>query len=92
MIVSYVIFIFIMITVLKSKYGFQFSKEVIGLLIVALFSLTLCLICIKWLGYPNAYFAEAIIVSLTIIYSVFELNKRINLKSVLVYLKTKTKR
>ena len=91
MIASYIIFIGIMITVLKSKYGFTFSKEVIGLSLQVIFSLSLCLICIKWLGYPNAYFAEAVIVLVTITYSLFELNKRINLKGMLVYLKSKTK-
>ena len=91
MIASYIIFIVIMITVLKSKYDFQFSNEVIGLTLKTLFSLTLCLICIKLLGYPNAYFAEAVIVVLTIIYSLFELNKRVNLKGILVYITAKTK-
>ena len=91
MIASYIIFIFIMIYVLKSKYSFQLSKEVFGLLFKGLISLSLCLIFIKWLGYPNAYFAEAVIVLGTIAYSLFELNKRINLKGILSSLKSKIK-
>lgn len=91
MLVSYFIFIIIMIAVLKSKYDFDFSKEVISLLMIALTSLSLCLISIKWLGYPNAYYAEVIIVLLTISYSLHELNKRVNLKGIVLYIKTKLK-
>jgi O-antigen/teichoic acid export membrane protein len=91
MIASYVIFIIIMISVLQSKYNFRLSNDVMLLLLKAMISLALCLIFIKWLGYPNAYFAEAVIVILTIAHSIFELNKRINIKAVLASLKSKIK-
>ena len=81
-----------MITVLKSKYNFKYSKEVIVLTLKIFLSLSLCLFFIKWLGYPNAYYAESVIVLLTITYSLFELNKRINLKGILINVKTKLKR
>ncbi|WP_293872251.1 oligosaccharide flippase family protein [Flavobacterium sp.] len=92
MLVSYFIFMVIIIAVLKSKYSFQFSKEVISLSLVSLASLSMCLICIKLLGYPNAYYAESIIVLLTIIFSLNELNKRVNLKGIILYIKDKLKR
>lgn len=91
MLISYIIFIIMMMTILKSKYSYQFSNEVFKLLFMAILPLSLCLICIKWLGYPNAYFAEALIVLLTISYSIFELNKRMNLKAILIGLKSKIK-
>ena len=91
-IVSFFISLVIMIAVLQSKYSFRFSKDVIALTLKSLLSLSLCLVCIKWLGFPNAYYAEAIIVLITISYSLYELNKRVNLKGILVYIKDKFKR
>ncbi|MDN3676669.1 oligosaccharide flippase family protein [Flavobacterium paronense] len=92
MIASHSIFLIIMIIVIKSKYNFKYSKEVIVLTSKIFLSLSLCLICIKVLGYPNAYYPEAVIVLFTIAYCLFELNKRINLKGILSYVKTKVKR
>jgi O-antigen/teichoic acid export membrane protein len=92
MIASYFISILVMISVLKSKYDFSFSKDVIKLVFFALVSLSLCLLAIKTLGYPNAYFIESAIVIITFAYSLFELNKRINLKATLAYIKSKVKK
>ena len=91
-IVSYFISIIIMIAVLKSKYAFSFSKDVISLSLISLLSLSLCLVSIKCLDYPYAFYAEAVIVLITISYSLHELNKRVNLKGILVYIKDKFKR
>jgi O-antigen/teichoic acid export membrane protein len=91
MLVSYFCSIIMMLMVLKSKYLFTFSSEVFILLFKALLSLSLCLVSIKWLGYPNAYFIEAIIVILTISYSLYELNKRMNLKEIVLNIKSKLK-
>jgi len=91
-IISYFIFTVIIIAVLKAKYQFNFSKEVIVLTLKGLVALSLCLTSIKFLGYPNAYFAEAVIVVITISYSLYELNKRVNLKGILLYVKDKIKR
>lgn len=92
MLISYIVFITIMLSALKIKYAFQFSKELFILLIKGMLSLSLCLISIYWLGYPNAYFAEAIIVLVTLLYCFYELNKRMNLKEVVINLKSKIKR
>ncbi len=89
MLVSYFFSILMMLMVLKSKYSFTFSSEVYILLFIALLSLSLCLISIKWLGYPNAYFIEAFIVIVTISYSLYQLNKRMNLKEIVLNLKSK---
>ena len=90
--VSYSIFIVIMAIVLKTKYEYRFSKEVVSLSIVSLTSLSLCILSIKVLGYPNAYFAEIVIVMLTLSYSLFQLNKRVNLKGILSSVKSKIKK
>jgi O-antigen/teichoic acid export membrane protein len=91
-IVSYFIFTIIMMAALKAKYAFDFSNDVIILTLKGLFALSLCLASIKYLGYPNAYYAEAVIVLITISYSLYELNKRVNLKGILIYIKDKIKR
>ena len=92
MLISYSLSIVFMLYILKSKYSFQFSKVVFGLLFKTIFALTLCLISIKWLGYPNAYIPEALIVVVTVGYSFRELNKRMNLLEIWKNLKSKIKR
>jgi O-antigen/teichoic acid export membrane protein len=92
MLAGYVLSITFMLTILKWKYDFTFTTEVYRLLIIALTALSLCLASIKLLGYPNAYLAEAVIVILTILYSIRELNKRMNLNEVFKNIKAKLKR
>ncbi|HOZ74699.1 MAG TPA: oligosaccharide flippase family protein [Flavobacterium sp.] len=89
MLASYFISIVFMLTILKSRYNFGFAQEVYRLLFVALLALSLCLASIKILGYPNAYIAQAVIVILTMIYSLSALNKRMNLKEVVSNIKAK---
>jgi O-antigen/teichoic acid export membrane protein len=89
MLLSYSIFIVLMLSVLYYKYQFQFSKEVFVLLTKGMFALSICLVSIYWLGYPNAYLAESIVVVITLSYCLFELNKRMNLREILINLKTK---
>lgn len=91
-IISYFIFTIIMVAVLKSKYGFNFSSDVVMLTLKGMIALSLCLASIKFLGFPNAYYVEAVIVLITISYSLYELNKRVNLKGILLYVKDKIKR
>jgi hypothetical protein len=92
MLVGYIFAVIMMLMVLKSKYSFKFSNEVFVLLAKILFALSLCLISIKWLGYPNAYFSESLIVLITIGYSLVELNKRMNLKEIFLNMKNKIKK
>lgn len=92
MVVSFTISLVLIISVLKSRYNFSFSKDVIKLVSIALLSLALCLISIKLMGYPNAYYAEILIVICTFIYSLHQLNKRINLKTIIDNLKAKVRK
>lgn len=89
LLVSYSISIIFMLMILRSKYEFRFSREVYRLLFVVLLSLSLCLAAIKLLGYPNAYFVEAALVLLTFAFCLTELNKRMNLKEVMLTVKSK---
>jgi len=89
MLCSYFIFLIGMIVVLRLKYLFNFSNDVFGILIKGLIPLALCLICIKWQGYPNAYYTQALIVLAAVSYNIYELNKRMNIKDIIVKLKGK---
>lgn len=92
MLVSYCLSIIFMMIILKSKYQFHFAKEVYVLLFVVLLSLSLCLTAIKLLKFPQAYYAEAVIVLLTFAFCIYELNKRMNLKEVMQTVKSKLSR
>ena len=54
-----------------------------------LFALSICMVSIKILGFPNAYYVEAIVVIVTITMSLYELNKRMSLKEMCHSLKSK---
>lgn len=83
MLISFAISIIIMLIILKLYYEFRFESEVFKLLLKVMLALSFCLMSIYWLGYPNAYFVEAIIVIITLYYCLHELNKRMNLKDIL---------
>ncbi|MBS7786442.1 oligosaccharide flippase family protein [Flavobacterium sp. CYK-55] len=89
MLVSYLVFIIMMLSVLKVKYSFSFEKNVYLLLAKDMIPLALCMVCIYTLGYPQAYFFEAIIVAITLGMCYVELNKRMNIKSILLNLKAR---
>lgn len=92
MLVSYTVFITMMIAVLRAKYNFHFDKQVYVLLAKDMIPLGLCMVCIYTLGYPNAYFIEAIIVVLTLWMCYQELQRRMDLKGIWTQLKTKISR
>jgi O-antigen/teichoic acid export membrane protein len=89
LLISYAIVTVMMLSVLKIKYDFQFFKGVYGILIFSMFSLALCISSIYGFGYPKAYSFQAIIVVITFGYSLYELNRRMNLKEILFKLKSK---
>ena len=78
-----------MLAVLKKKYDFKFVNEVYKLLLVSLLSLIGCLLCITFIGFPNAYYFEFLIVILTSTYSFYQLNKRMNLVELFNKVKSK---
>lgn len=80
LLLSFIITTIMMLWILKSKYGFYFNIEVYLLLFKLLIALSICMFSIKFLGYPNAYYVEALVVLITIFISLLELNKRMNLK------------
>lgn len=89
LLIGYAIVTVMMLSVLKVKYNFQFFKGVYGILLFSMISLALCISSIYGFGYPKAYFFQAIIVMITLGYSLYELNRRMNLKEILVKFKSK---
>ncbi len=89
LLISYFIVSLLMLAVLKKKYNFNFVKEVYMLLLVGLASLIGCLLCITFIGFPNAYYVEFLIVIITVTYSFYQLNKRMNLIELFNKIKTK---
>ncbi len=87
--ISYAIVTTIILAIIKSKYDFQFFKAVYVIFFISMISLSLCIASIYGLGYPNAYFVEALIVIATCTYSLYELNKRMNLKEIVAKFKSK---
>lgn len=83
LIISYAISSTAMLIIINSKYNFQFSKHLFILLFVNMFSLLICLLSINYLKNPFNYIIEVGIVLITIGYNLFQLNNRINIKSVI---------
>ena len=92
LLISYAIVTILVFQVIRLKYEFKFIKDVYFILMFSMISLSLCIASIYGLGYPHAYFVEAVIVIITCSYSLYELNKRMNLKEVLIKLKSKVSR
>jgi O-antigen/teichoic acid export membrane protein len=87
--ISYAIVTTLILAIIKSKYDFQFFKAVYVIFFISMISLSLCVASIYGLGYPNAYIVEALIVIATCTYSLYELNKRMNLKEIVAKFKSK---
>ena len=90
--ISYFISTLFLITILKKKYQFQFTYGVYKLLIIGLFSLSLCLLSITTLEYPYVYLAEIVIVLLSVWFFMYEFNQRIAFKSIIEKFKSKFKK
>jgi O-antigen/teichoic acid export membrane protein len=89
---NYLISSLILISVLKKRYGFQFTFGVYKLLAISILSLVSCLLSLYFLEYPYAYFAEFIIVLATTWFFIYEFNQRISIKSLLVNFKNRLKK
>jgi O-antigen/teichoic acid export membrane protein len=75
--------------IVKIKYRFFFSKSIFNVFAVQLLMGALCFLCTKYLNSPIHYFFGIAIIIFLIIYSISELNKRVNLKYILKSYKIK---
>ena len=80
---SYFISVFFMVIILKKKYNFQFTFAVLKLLFISILSLILCLLSICLLKNLYLYIVEFIIVLSTILFFMYELNRRLSFKSII---------
>lgn len=80
---SYLIVTAYMLIILKRKYEFEFHVPTYKLLFVSILSISLCLMSIFLIPKPYCYLLQFLIVLFTVSYYFFELNKRINLKTII---------
>ena len=79
-------------SVVKKKFNFNFRKNTTALMIKSLFLGIAAASTVTFLDYPNGYVILAVLSILSIYFSYFELNKRIDLKSFTRRLKMKFKK
>jgi hypothetical protein len=71
------------------NYDYKFSKEHIKIFINSIIFTTMAFIPLYIWSYPIAYFSGGIIFILATTYSIYELNKRIDIYSYIAKIKTK---
>lgn len=89
MLISYILSTIMMWVVMKWKFKYQISQT-LGFISVFFFVLlALSLGCIYWFDFPGAYLSGAFIFIITAVFSLYELNKRMNLRELVSSLKVK---
>jgi O-antigen/teichoic acid export membrane protein len=87
--VSYFIVTFYMLVILKNKFQFIFEKSTYKLLLFSMLTLSLCLISILFITNPFSYIIQITIVIVTLLFYFYELNKRINIKEIVLKIKNR---
>lgn len=64
----------------KRYYGFSFDSSFLLIFIVQFIIALLAIICINYIIYPYSYFVGCILIFISLFYSIYELNKRFDLK------------
>jgi O-antigen/teichoic acid export membrane protein len=81
---SYVIYLFQVLIICNRKYGFNFNKVFIKIFIVQLLCAINCFCVMKFIPYLSKYIIGSILIILSSVYSLRELNKRLDLKNIVV--------
>lgn len=92
MVFNYSVYGIYVFLVVKKKFNFNFRKNTTALMIKSLFLGIAAASTVTFLDYPNGYVILAVLSILSIYFSYFELNKRIDLKSFTRRLKMKFKK
>lgn len=92
MVFNYSVYGIYVFSVVKKKFNFNFRKNTTALMIKSLFLGIAAASTVTFLDYPNGYVILAVLSILSIYFSYFELNKRIDLKSFTRRLKMKFKK
>lgn len=92
MVFNYSVYGIYVFLVVRKKFNFNFRKNTTALMIKSLFLGIAAASTVTFLDYPNGYVILAVLSILSIYFSYFELNKRIDLKSFTRRLKMKFKK
>jgi len=87
--VSYILFFLQVFLIAKIKYDFTFHAEFYKIFIIQIIFGILCFLSSRFLHNPWSYYVGLPFISLSIWYSYYQLNKRIEIASILISLKNK---
>lgn len=84
-IVGYVLYLFHVFLISRIRYNFTFHYSFISIFFIQLLLTITCFILVKYFHYTSYYyFCGSIMILFSILYSFYELDKRIDLKSIIV--------
>jgi len=86
-VLQYTLYLLAMILIAKKRYQITFSKEFIKLFLFQFLMSFLCFLIVIMKGYPLTYIVGGILFIVSAIYSLKELNNRMDLKSILSKIK-----
>ncbi len=86
---SYFLYAIQVYFIVRKKYEFRFSSEILKILIINILLISICFILQKNISEPYNYFVGGLIIFFSLIYSFMELDKRINLKEIMLLIKNK---
>ncbi|MFA5973318.1 MAG: oligosaccharide flippase family protein [Lentimicrobiaceae bacterium] len=74
--------LFFQLSILKFKYSFSFENSGIKLFLIQLVLTTILFLFVLLLGYPKSYFIGVILLMISLTFSYFEINKRIEIRAI----------
>jgi O-antigen/teichoic acid export membrane protein len=89
--ITYILYLIQVFIFCRKKYAFNFDKSFVKIFTVQLSSAIACFCTIKFIHVPYQYIAGSGFIILSSVYSLRELNKRLDFKAIVLKLK-KTKR
>jgi O-antigen/teichoic acid export membrane protein len=81
---GYVIYLLQVFIICNRKYKFNFDKAFVKIFVFQLLCAVCCFCAVKFISSPYQYIAGSILIILSSSYSFIELNKRLNLKNIVV--------
>lgn len=86
---SYIIFLIQVFFVAKIKYGFSFDKNFTKIMTIQFILGIACFLIVKFTESPWSYFLGSVFIVLSLIYSIYELDKRLGLQGLIKEFKQK---
>lgn len=85
--VAYLLYVFQVYFVAKSKYKFSFNKGFYKIFCIQLVLGVICFLLVKLLDTPYSYIVGSLVIVLSTMYSLKELDKRLGMKSIIIAIK-----